>query len=109
MPLPPSILLYPIGDKESFMSLHRTRKLFLSIFSVLLLLGCQVQTIGGPLLNPPTATQISTATLPPTLTATVTQIPTATETLAPTFTPTPTARARRVVILSIDGLRPDAI
>ena len=88
------------------MPLHRTRQIFLSIFSILLLLGCQTQNIG---INPPTATEISTATLPPTLTATATQIPTATETVASTPTTTPPPRARRVLILSIDGLRPDAI
>ena len=44
-----------------------------------------------------------TATLPPTLTAT------ATDTLTPTFTATPAPQIKRVLILSIDGLRPDAI
>lgn len=58
-------------------------------------LACQSGTI------PPTAT--------PTLTSTSTVIPTSTATLEPTFTPTPTPLARRVLILSIDGFRPDAI
>ena len=44
-----------------------------------------------------------TATLPPTLTATTT------DTLTPTFTVTPVPQIKRVLILSIDGLRPDAI
>ena len=59
------------------------------------LFACQPQTV------PPTATQTATptATLPPT----------ATPTLEPTLTPTPAPLARRVLILSIDGLRPDAI
>jgi len=52
-------------------------------------------------LQPPTATPsaTATATIPPTLTLTPTQ----------TFTPTPAPLARRVLILSIDGFRPDAI
>lgn len=43
----------------------------------------------------------------PTSTSTATLIPTATPTLEPTLTPAPPAR--RVLLLSIDGLRPDAI
>lgn len=58
-----------------------------------LLLACQ------------SSNNISTAI--PTLTDSPT--PTATFTPEPTFTPTPTPLARRVLILSIDGLRPDAI
>src|SRR5512142_3226669 len=88
--------------KESIMmSPNRTRKLLLSLFSILILLACQIP--GGTSFAPPTA--VASATDAPTLT------PTATATLLPTETPTPTpaARARRVVILSIDGLRPDAI
>lgn len=85
----------------------RTRTFVLSIFSILLLLACQTPA-GLPLLAP-AATQTSTATPPPTLAPTLTS--TATETPIPTATqtPTPTVRAARVVILSIDGLRPDAI
>lgn len=60
-------------------------------------LACQLQA--API--PPTETP--TATLTPTLP------PTATSTSEPTFTPTPAPPARRVLILSIDGLRPDAI
>ena len=52
-----------------------------------------------------TPDSISTAI--PTFTAT--RPPTQTLTPEPTLTPTPTPLARRVLILSIDGLRPDAI
>src|SRR5687767_2528350 len=92
------------------MFLIKTRNLFLFPFLVLVLLACQVPTSGNPL-NPPAATQTFTATLPPTLTGTATlaQTATATETPPPTITPTRAALTRRVLILSIDGLRPDAI
>lgn len=85
----------------------KTRKICLSILSLFVLLACQLSNVSVPPLSPPTATQTSvpSATLTPTLTLT----PTSSETPFPTFTPTPTAFARRVVILSIDGLRPDAI
>lgn len=86
---------------------NRTRKLFLSILALFVLLGCQLSNVGVPFFSAPTATQTATPSVTPTLTATLTPLPT--ETPLPTFTPTPTALARRVVILSIDGLRPDAI
>ncbi|HRJ54865.1 MAG TPA: alkaline phosphatase family protein [Anaerolineales bacterium] len=57
--------------------------------------ACQPQTI------PPIEIQTATPT--------TTLLPTATPTLEPTLTPTPAPLARRVLILSIDGLRPDAI
>ena len=60
-------------------------------------LACQLQAA------PIRPTEMPTETLRPTLT------PTATATPEPTFTPTPAPPARRVLILSIDGLRPDAI
>ncbi|GAB4498124.1 MAG: alkaline phosphatase [Anaerolineales bacterium] len=50
-----------------------------------------------------------TPTETPTQTPTATLTPTATPTLTPTLTPTPAPPARRVLILSIDGFRPDAI
>lgn len=50
-----------------------------------------------------------TATPTQTITPTATTPPTATPTLAPSITPTPAPLARRVLILSIDGFRPDAI
>ncbi|GJQ51623.1 MAG: phosphodiesterase [Anaerolineaceae bacterium] len=49
------------------------------------------------------------ATFTPALTATPTLTATRTETPAPTITPTPAPLARRVLILSIDGLRPELI
>jgi predicted AlkP superfamily pyrophosphatase or phosphodiesterase len=51
--------------------------------------------------SPATQTATSTATLNPTATEPPTQ--------TPSSTPTPALRARRVLILSIDGLRPEAI
>ncbi len=84
------------------MSLKRTSRLLLALFSILILLACQVPGIGTPTAAP-------TATSLPTLTATASVTPPPTETSTPSATPTPTARARRLVILSIDGLRPDAI
>ncbi len=86
------------------MPANRTRKLFLASVSILILLACQIPS--NPLM-PPTATP--TATQTPTLTATATATQPPTETPTPSATATPTPRARRVVILSIDGLRPDAI
>lgn len=87
---------------------NRTQNLVLSISVLLIcflliLLGCQVPP------NAPLAT--STASSIPTLTATVppTLTSTATLTETPSITPTPAPLARRVLILSIDGLRPDAI
>ncbi|MBN2116859.1 MAG: alkaline phosphatase family protein [Anaerolineales bacterium] len=88
------------------MSSNSPRKLLLSIFSILILFACQIQSFGAPF-APPTATATQTQT--PTLTPTVTATLPPTETATPSATPTPTPRARRVVILSIDGLRPDAI
>lgn len=68
-------------------------------------LACQSQ--GFPF----TLIQTPTPTITPSLTPTPTAVPTATATLQPTPTlpPTPTPQARRVLILSVDGLRPDAI
>ena len=83
------------------MTTHRNRVLF-GLF-LLLLLACQIPMIAAPTIVPPTATFLPTSTFTPTSTAT----PTATVT--PTITPTPLPLARRVLILSIDGLRPDAI
>lgn len=71
---------------------------------LLILLACQLPAAG---LAPATETAIQTQA--PTLTLTASVTPPPTETPLPSATPTPTARARRVIILSIDGLRPDAI
>lgn len=58
----------------------------------------------------PTITLTSPATLTPTITATFTPTFTPTMTFTPTFTPTPSkASIERAIIISFDGLRPDAI
>lgn len=80
------------------------RKIFLYVFLFLLLLACQIPAIPAPVA---TTLPLATQTSLPTLTASSTA--TATETPAPTLTPTPAPLARRVLILSIDGLRPDLI
>lgn len=64
-------------------------------------LACQTQGL------PFFATETPTPTITPTSTPTAT--PTPTQTPEPTLTPTPPPQARRVLILSIDGFRPDAM
>lgn len=59
--------------------------------------------------QPPATAVVETETATPIPPASATLTPTTTPTLEPTFTPTPAPLARRVLILSIDGLRPDAI
>ena len=92
-----------------------THKAFLSIFSLFILLACQLSSAPGlsflmlTATQMPTPTRTATATLLPTLTATATPTITPTDTPTPTLTPTLKLNARRVVIVSIDGLRPDAI
>src|SRR5690349_663660 len=89
------------------------RKSVLLLCTILLLLACQIPASPGLsfLLPTPTPTLTLTSTLTPTLTstATATLTVTPTETPSPTVTPTFAPPARRVIILSIDGLRPDAI
>jgi arylsulfatase A-like enzyme len=70
---------------------------------LLFILACQVPNIPGA------ATATPLPTLTPSLTPTTTASPTFTATSTPSITPTPTPLVRRVLILSIDGLRPDAI
>lgn len=86
--------------------MKQARKIIL-LFFLILLPACQLQNLPGAAAQAPT----TTSTLPATVTATL--LPTgtaaATETPAPTFTSTPVQQVRRVLILSIDGLRPDAI
>ncbi len=82
------------------------RKKLLPVFLILLLLACQMPNVAGLPFAP---TSTPTATLTPTLTATPTFTATPTETSTPTITPTPAPLARRVLILSIDGLRPEII
>ena len=105
------------------MNRDRPRRIFFLFFSFVLLLACQVSGTPGLSLLPPTFTPSATQTFTPTITATptqtltltATQTPTSTETAIPTETPSPTITptlapiARRVVIVSIDGLRPDTI
>ncbi|HEX6035886.1 MAG TPA: alkaline phosphatase family protein [Anaerolineales bacterium] len=83
------------------------------LFSLLILLGCQIpNTPGLAFLLPtatPTATYTATLTSLPSQTATATLTPTPMETPSPAVTPTFAPPARRVLILSIDGFRPDAI
>ena len=89
----------------------RTRHSLFLFFSIVLLLACQVSN--GPGLSLPLRTPSQTLTpaptQTPTLTATATLTATPTDTPSPTITPTPVPTTRRVVIVSIDGLRPDAI
>ena len=76
-----------------------TRNRVYYILVIFFLFACQLP--GGLNLQPQTVT--------PSATATVTLTPTLTFTPTQTITPTPAPLARRVLILSIDGLRPDAI
>lgn len=77
-------------------------KIFVALF-ILLIVACQIPGISAPATPTPTLTSTTTAT------ATFTATATATETLTSSLTPTPAYLARRVLILSIDGLRPDII
>ena len=90
-----------------------SRRRFLVIVSLLFLLACQIPALGGLPLVPPTPTPTLTFTPSPTPTLTATQTaaftPTPTETYTASPSPTFAPPARRVIILSIDGLRPDAI
>jgi len=85
-----------------------TRK-FLLIVSILLLFACQIPNSSGFATATPLPTLAPTLTVTMTASATFTVTATATATPTPTITPTPTPLVRRVLILSIDGLRPDAI
>ena len=77
------------------------------MFLLLLLTACQ--NLPGLATTTPDITSTPTLTPTATLTATPTLTSTPTETLTPTVTPTPIYQVRRVLILSIDGLRPDVI
>lgn len=79
----------------------------LPILITLIILACQIPGLATPTVISPAPTITSTFTETPTQTATST--PTETPTETPTLTPTPAPHASRVLILSIDGLRPDAI
>lgn len=82
-------------------------RIILLLTLLLVLPACQSQSLPGFATQTPLPTSTLTATATATLTATATA--TATETVTPTFTPTPVPQVRRVLILSIDGLRPEAI
>lgn len=73
----------------------KTKRIFINLFFLIFLIACQIFA------QPPTPTPLST--IIPSLTATVTFTP------IPTITNTPEPATKRVIILSIDGLRPDAI
>ena len=92
---------------------HRTHRTIFLLCSILFLLACQITNTPEPTPVLPSFTPTDTAlpTPTPTLTATTTptQTSTPTETPSPTVTPTFAPVVRRVVIVSIDGLRPDAI
>ncbi len=86
----------------------RNKKLFIAL-SLIFLLACQISNVPGLATATPLPTLTPTLTSTTTATATIAATKTATETETPTVTPTAVPFARRVVILSIDGLRPDAI
>ena len=98
-------------------------KLLALIFTVIFILACQPAALATPIpASPiptftltwtpsptPTSAVTATPTLIPTLTLTATPTLSPTPTLTATLTPAPAPHASRVLILSIDGLRPDAI
>jgi arylsulfatase A-like enzyme len=86
------------------MKKRRAQTLILSA-ALIVLLACQVPAITAPTAVPPSPTPTVTPSFTPTWTVTAT----ATEMPIPTATQTPTPHASRVLILSIDGFRPDAI
>lgn len=116
-------VLIAISDQKEkhFMKRSRRRRSLFLLFWVVVVLACQVSNSPG--LSLPLPAALLTLTLTPkqalaqaptqtptlTATATVTSTPTASQIPSPTITPTFAPPARRVVIVSIDGLRPDAI
>lgn len=86
----------------------QNKKLFL-VLSLIFLLACQISNGPGSATATPFPTVGPSVTPTTTATATIIATGTATETQTPSITPTPAPFARRVLILSIDGLRPDAI
>ncbi|MFH2104173.1 MAG: alkaline phosphatase family protein [Chloroflexota bacterium] len=83
--------------------LHRSLRAF-ALLAILLLAACQPGTaVSGPVTAQPS--QTATITAPPPASASAT----AAWTLTATVSPTPAARVERVLILSVDGLRPEAI
>jgi len=93
------------------MKFHQPHKALRYGFAFLFLIACQIPVAAGLPFAPPTSTPTFTFTPIASQTATLTATATATltETPSPTLTQTFAPPARRVVIVSIDGLRPDAI
>jgi len=89
------------------MHTSRNRILAQSIIALIVLIACQLPNSLTTTITQPTPSPTSTNTESPTPTAFATATENSTQT--PTLTPTPTPPASRVLILSIDGLRPDAI
>ncbi len=93
------------------MSAPQLRSFLIVVFLLLAILACQLPGNTALPFAAPTPSLTSTTTPFPTSTATAT--PTVTETITPTTSPTetstPAPHASRVLILSIDGLRPEAI
>ncbi len=79
----------------------------LPLFITLIILACQIPNLAAPTVIPPAPSLTAPFTETPAQTVTASE----TATLIPseTTTPTPPPYATRVLILSIDGLRPDAI
>ena len=88
--------------------MKRLRKIIL-YFLIIVLPGCQTTSPQDLLTKIPSLTSSPLPTWTATDTFTPTLTTTATETLTPTFTATAVPQVRRVLILSIDGLRPDLI
>ena len=84
----------------------RTKR-YLPLLALIFLLACQLPAALTP--APPTSLPASTFIFTETPLPTATTTETATSTQTPSLTPTPAPHASRVLILSIDGLRPDAI
>jgi type I phosphodiesterase/nucleotide pyrophosphatase len=104
------------ANKEiDFMKPRSADKIIFPFASLLILLACQIPLATGLSVAAATSTLTAVQTAPQTATATViwtataTATPIPTETPSPTLTPTFAPPARRVVIVSIDSLRPDAI
>lgn len=89
------------------MHTHRTRTFAHIAITFILLIACQLPNSLRSTVVLPTPSSTSANTEIPTQTAS--PIETATSTETPTLPPTPAPHASRVLILSIDGLRPDAI
>jgi len=87
---------------------HFQRRIIILVpLSLAIIVACLVPYLVAPTSTPPVSTLPSTLTEIPTQTVTAT--PTTPPTEEPTPTPVPAVHAARVLILSVDGLRPDAI